>query len=354
LTPPIGNVPGVASFNPSAAGALNPATAAAVYNSAALAGLANPYASTTAAYGANGINGQNPYGGGYGYYETESGGFLRGTAELANSQGKWLVSLQQASLLKEQTRQAAIETRKKQYDQTVYEQQRAPSFDQKHESVSSERLLQSRNGAPESEILSGQAQNDILADLAGTAIPRGPAAPLSADLLRHINLTTGPGGGSAGLLKDDALLHWPSALSDEASKGDREMIEALVNEARRQAHSGRVESPILKELGAASRRLHQKLAADIRELQPKQYAESNRFLSQLDDAIRLLGRPDAGDYLTRKGLAEVKDVAELVRNMSGKGLQFAPAIPGDEAAYTALHRALAAYLNSQVAGVGVR
>ena len=38
-----------------------------------------------------------------------------------------------------------------------------------------------------------------------------------------------------------------------------------------------------------------------------------------------------------------KDIAELVRNMTGKGLRFAPATPGDEPAYLALHRALVIY-----------
>jgi hypothetical protein len=33
----------------------------------------------------------------------------------------------------------------------------------------------------------------------------------------------------------------------------------------------------------------------------------------------------------------------LVRNLNAQGLRFAPATPGDEAAYVALHRALAAY-----------
>jgi hypothetical protein len=36
-------------------------------------------------------------------------------------------------------------------------------------------------------------------------------------------------------------------------------------------------------------------------------------------------------------------VADLVDEMGKKGLQFAPAAPGDEWAYRVLHRALASY-----------
>jgi hypothetical protein len=325
------------------AASANPLTTA--YNAAVLSGLTNPYANTAAGYGTNGLNSLNPYGSGYGYYETETGGLLRGTADIVTGQGKWLVSLQQASLLKEQTRQAAIETRRKQYDQYVYEQKRAPSYDQARDSGYNARLLQSLTNPTEAQISSGQALNDIVADLASTeqTVPRGPAAPLSEELLRRISLTTGAGAGNTGLLKNGARLPWPSALSDERSKADRDLVDSLVSEARRQAVSGRVDEGALKELAAASRRLHQKLASDIKELAPKQYAETSRFLGQLDDAIHVLGRPDAGDYLTRKCVAEGKDVAELVRNMTAKGLRFAPAAPGDEAAYVALHRALAAY-----------
>ncbi|HEV3118552.1 MAG TPA: hypothetical protein VGY58_15990 [Gemmataceae bacterium] len=338
-----------AAFNPALASPANP-LAAAAYNGALLSGQTNPYASSTAAYGANGSS----YGSGYGgYYETETGGFLRGTADIVNSQGKWLVSLQQASLLKEQVRQAALETRRKQLDQYVSERQQTPTFAQARESSSNQQLLRSLNNPPESEVLSGQALNDILDDLAKTDEPaaRGPAATLDENLLRHINLASGRSTASAALLKNDGRLTWPSALLDEGSKEDRLLINSLAPAARGQAVSGTVESGTLRELTAASQRLRQKLSASAKDLTATQYIDASRFMGQLDDAIRVLSRPDAGDYITSKSTAEGKNVAELVLNMSAKGLRFAPATPGDETAYLALHRALVIYdgARSQVA-----
>jgi hypothetical protein len=346
---PIWNLPGgtsvnPAALNPGASAAFNPALAsnplAAAYNGALLSGQTNPYANSTT----NGVN--NGYGSGYGaYYESDIGAFLRGTAENVNSQGKWMVSLQQASLLKEQVRQAALETRRKQYEQYASERQQTPTFAQNRESSNNQQLLRSLNNPPESEVLSGQALNDLLADIAKTDQPaaRGPAATIDKEMLRHINWTSGRGTGTAALLKNDGRLTWPSALLDEGAKADRELIDSLARAAMGQAQAGGVDAGTLRQLAAGSRRLRQKLTADVADLSARQYIDAARFIGQLGDAIRVLGRPDAGDYMSRNGAAEGKDVAELVRNMTGKGLRFAPATPGDEPAYLALHRALVIY-----------
>ncbi len=47
-----------------------------------------------------------------------------------------------------------------------------------------------------------------------------------------------------------------------------------------------------------------------------------------------------------------KTVDILIHDISTKGLKFAPAVPGDEAAYTALYRALRDYDASMVQFVG--
>jgi hypothetical protein len=345
---PIWNLPGATPVNPGASAVFNPALAsptnplAAAYNGALLSGQVNPYANSTGAYGGNGLT--NGYGGYGTYYESDIGAFLRGTAETVNSQGKWMVSLQQASLLKEQVRQAALETRRKQLEQYFAERQQTPTFGQVRESSNNQQLFRSLNNPPESEILSGQALNDILADISKADEPaaRGPAATMDKEMLRHINLTSGRGTASAALLKNDGRLTWPSALLDEITKADRELIDSLARTAMYQTQNGGLEPSALGQLAVSSRRLRQKLTADVGQLSARQYIDATRFIAQLDDAIRVLGRPDARDYLSRAG-AEGKDVAELVRNMTGKGLRFAAATPGDEPAYLALHRALVVY-----------
>ena len=73
------------------------------------------------------------------------------------------------------------------------------------------------------------------------------------------------------------------------------------------------------------------------------YTEARTFLNNLTDAITALSQPDVGNYFTGKFALKAKTVPELVEQMSKQGLQFAPATPGDEAAYAALQQALANY-----------
>ena len=314
----------------------------------AISGLTNPYASLSSTpYGGGGdlssAYGGTPY---YGYGESPIGGYMRGTADIVSAQGKWMQSLQQASLTKEQVRQAMLATRGKSFDEYYYERKNTPTFESDRESFNNQQVLRSLNNPPESEITSGQALNDVLDDLVKMSKQRelrAAAPPLDEDVLRRLNLTAGSGNGNAGLLKNDARLTWPLAIRDETYKTDRELVNSLAPEAVHQALNGRVDAGTLRELTAASQRLRQNLTANIRDMTANQYTEASRFLGYLDDAIRALGRPDAGDYFTRKYVAQGKDVAELVRNLAAKGLRFVPATPGDEAAYVAAHRALAAY-----------
>jgi hypothetical protein len=354
-------VPSLNQFaNPSGTGwaqaPLNPylnRSNAAGLNASLLLSQANPYAGLGGAYGAMG-SGNSSYGyggngasGGYGngYGESTEGGYLRGAAQLVESQGKYLGSLQQASLIKEQVRQAKIDTRRKQFDEFVREQSRTLTFEDQRQAADKERVMHSLNNPTEGEILSGQALNDILREIskADDKTFRGPAPVLDADLMKCVNLTSGKGGLDAALLKQDTAWAWPLALSGEASRADRDLVSSLLPQARRLAQGSRADDGMIKMLDAASSRLHQKLSANVSNISAKTYISTSRFLRQMDDAIRLLAGRDAADYLSRQIPQDVKDVADLVGFMIRKGLRFAPAAAGDESAYLALHRALAAY-----------
>jgi hypothetical protein len=331
------NNPGLTPFNNTA-----PAN-----SFSALAGLTNPYATLSASpYGANASSSQSPYGGsGYGssYYESVVGGYLRGSADIVTSQGKWMTSLQQASLLQEQNRQALTETRRKYFDEALYERQKTPTFEQERERVAEQDLRRSLNDPPISEILSGQALNAVLAHLAKRAPDEenAPAIRLDKDVVRHINVTGGQ--GNMGLLRNEGRLSWPLALRGDAYKADRALVSSLAAAAVNQAMNGRVDAGTLKEMAATTQRLHEGLTADAKELTAAQYSDASRFLGHLDDALKALARPDAGDYFTRKYTAQGRTVAELVKHMTVQGLTFAPAVAGDGAAYSALHRALVSY-----------
>jgi hypothetical protein len=71
--------------------------------------------------------------------------------------------------------------------------------------------------------------------------------------------------------------------------------------------------------------------------------KAKRYLNDLDSALRVLEDPNASKFANRKLAARGSTVSDLVAEMSGQGLRFAPAVPGDEGAYVALHRALVNY-----------
>jgi hypothetical protein len=78
-------------------------------------------------------------------------------------------------------------------------------------------------------------------------------------------------------------------------------------------------------------------------MSPDQFIESKRYLGQLGDALTALKDRNVSNYFNDNWRPRGKSVAELVKFMADKGLQFAPATPSDEPAYLALYHALAAF-----------
>jgi hypothetical protein len=352
-------------FNPALTTAFNQQNAAnvaavnqAVLNQAQLAGLintaANPYLGAFNPYlgGANlttsylnspysGYDNSSGYGG-YGYYETPIGGYLRGTADIMSAQGRWYKDVQQALQMKEKYKQDQLATRRQKFDEYLYERDKAPTPEDERQRAMQQLITRSLNNPPLSEILSGQAPNYVLTDIRKNESKKGgPAIPLDEDLLRHVNLT--PGAGNPGLLKNDGRIAWPPALQTDDYRSERELLNSLAPETIRQAVNGRVDPGALKDMNTALAKLRDKLTANIRDITPNNYIEASRFLGYFVDALKILARPDAGDFFSSRFASKGMTVEDLVKYMSDKGLAFAAAVTGDESAYQALHRALVAY-----------
>ncbi len=280
-----------------------------------------------------------------GFYDTGLGGTLSGTADAITAQGQFNISNQQARLLNEQVKQSKVDTRRKIYEQWLWEQANTPTLQENLEKMQREQLRYSRNDPNLGDILSGTALNNLLKDAQKiqTQGRYGPAIPLDEELMRHINVTGSGTGGNVGLLKDNGQLKWPLVLTGEAFTEDRGKVERLLAQAVGQARSGGVDPGTLNDLEQTVERMRRRLAQDIGEISPTKTVQGKRYLKELDDAIRGLQDPNVGNYFNQKWTARGTTVGELVQHMSTQGLQFAPATTGDEAAYRALHNALAAY-----------
>lgn len=274
------------------------------------------------------------------------GGYLSGAADVINAQGQYLINNQQAYLLREKVRTAQIENKRRTFDEYLYERANLPSLNEQREKSREEEIRRSLNTAPLTEVWAGKTLNDILANLQDLRNKGydGPNVPLSTDVVRQINVTTGAGSGNPGLLKDVGNLNWPVGLQTlSGSEEMRKQIDSLMMEATKQAAAGRIDAGTVTELQKAIDRLRNDLVGQVGNFGFQAYTEAKRFLRELDDTVALLKRPDAAQYLSGKFSAQGRTVKELVDYMTANGLKFAPAVSGQESAYSALQNALVQY-----------
>jgi hypothetical protein len=298
---------------------------------------------TSAGYGYGG--GYSPYGG----YDP-SGGFMRGVADVVNSQGQFLVQEQQAKLTQEQAKQSAIDTRRRLFDEIMYERQHTPSFAENQERIAALHLRRAQNTAAITEIWSAKSLNELLKDsgkLHGQKV-YGPEMDLDPEVLKQINLQGGSGSGNIGILRNEGRLSWPIGLRDlkkgaEKAKEIRSILDSKALAAVQQAGNGKVNVGVIRDLQTNVAELQKILARNVKELPTSEYIEAKRFLNNFEDAIKALQQENVGNYFNQSWVAKGKTVQDLVDYMTKKGLTFAPAVSGDEAAYQALYNALASY-----------
>ena len=88
-----------------------------------------------------------------------------------------------------------------------------------------------------------------------------------------------------------------------------------------------------------------RLRENARELSSNDYIQALRFVNQLIRSTRALQGPGAARYFS-DWILTAQGVGELVDQMTQRGLLFAAVTLGDEAKYTALHRALVTYASN--------
>ncbi|MFL5342942.1 MAG: hypothetical protein ACJ8F7_22640 [Gemmataceae bacterium] len=225
-------------------------------------------------------------------------------------------------------------------DQPAPEQSRPRSTQEQFE-----RLV---NNPTTGEIVSGQALNAALSELRKLVAETGsdslPATvlALSDEALAHVNFTRG--AGNIALLRSGGRLSWPVAFSGPENEELRGQLAAAAQAIVLQAQKERrIDSVRVAQLAQAVERLNKELPGIARNQALDAYVEAKTFANNLGDAVVALQQPDAINHFNGEYVTKANTVPDLVRWMTDKGLQFAPAIHGDEAAYETLQRALAAY-----------
>jgi hypothetical protein len=271
------------------------------------------------------------------------GGYLRGAADLTSATGRYWVNIQQARLLREQSRQLAIDTaRKRRALADELERMRPMAQDVRDREMATD-LTRARRDPPMTEIFSGRALNDLLRSInASGQLSRGPHITLEEDTLEGINLAVPASRGNVGMLKKDKL-DWPLALQGAQFDEMRNKLSTKLAVAVAELKGNDLQPSTIKDVRAYHKALTEKLDRSVRDLSPAQFIRAKRFLNQLGEAVKALSEPKAATFFNNTGTAKGKNVAELVDHLKKEGLQFAPAAPGDERAYLALYQALRAF-----------
>jgi hypothetical protein len=298
------------------------------YGSMLSSDYGSPQLSGSAGYGTN------PY---YGY--------LRGAADVTSANAQYQKTIQEARELRARARIAERDARRHRVDQIEYERSKQPTALTMKAEDEATALNQARNHPPLSSVLDGTALNTLLREVQKqhNAGRRGPNVSLAADVLKAVNLTPRDIRGNAGLLKDGGRLRWPAALEGgEFTEAGKTIERLLAHAVQEVMFNHPVERETVNDLRAGLQGIDQALHGKVGQMSPAQYIAGRRYLIQLGQAVTALTDPKVCRYFDN-GSARGKNVAELLRFMSDHSLVFAPAVPGDEAAYATLYNALSAF-----------
>lgn len=287
-----------------------------------------------------GLEGAGP---GVGY-----GAALQGMASLQQAQGQYWKDIVQARLGREHALQANLDTARRRIEFEAWYESMLPTATTLRNREMAVDLDSARRFASDVDITSGRALNTLLRSIQGSGrLNQGANVPLDEEVLKNVNLSGGNSTAGIGLLKDGGKLPWPSALQDAQFDESRKRLTRNLKLAIDTLKDKEpVPEAVMKDIRGDFKTLNDRLAEAANDLDPTQYIEARRFLNQLSGSINALSDPKVANYFNNAWAAKGKSVAELVAQMTREGLTFAPAAPGDDAAYRAVYQALRAFDNS--------
>jgi hypothetical protein len=171
----------------------------------------------------------------------------------------------------------------------------------------------------------------------------GPRVYITDSTRQHLNLTSGATTGSVGMLRNGGKLQWPLPLQRAPYADDRKRLDELMPVAYKQAATGAVQADVLDGMIAAVNNMYATIKRNIVDITPTDYSRAKTYLRDIEGTIKGLQDPNVTNYVTRKWTVQAATVGEMVVQLTQQGLKFAPATPGDEAAYLAIHSGMVQY-----------
>jgi hypothetical protein len=284
-------------------------------------------------------------------YQSPAGSYLQGLASMTSATGQYYQQITQARITREQARQASIDTNRKQIEYEMWYESVRPTAPKMLKQEQATNLDWARNYAEKTEIWSGKTLNVLLQSVLRTPNPtQGPNIPLNDTALKGLNLTDGTTNGNLSLTKDEGKIYWTDGLMGEAFDPVRDRFSKNFEAATRAAHSSGPSRKLITGLNADLKSMEETLADQVAAMSPTDYIGARRLLNQLKDNVKGLGDPRLCKACHGDWRKNVKTVSELVGYCLKNGLQFGPAVAGDEQSYTITYYALRSY---ETALVGV-
>jgi hypothetical protein len=276
------------------------------------------------------------------------GGYLTGAADVLNANGQYLIQSQQAYQTMEGTRGTMIENKRRVFDEWLYERANTPTLEDDRKRMQHEAIRRALNDPPLTEIWSGYSLNELLlkAQKLQVHTPQLAVIPVDPAVLARLNVTSGRGNG--GLLKNEGNLTWPSSIRDlvPTSESDRlcQQCQTYFKKAYEETKAGgQPGAGTLRALRGAVEEIRGLIKKNSLEMTTAAYSDARRFLDGIEEAVKALDSPDAANVINNQLRPRGHTVGEVVQFLQQNGLRFAPAGTGDEAAYNAMQRLLAAY-----------
>jgi hypothetical protein len=278
-----------------------------------------------------------------------AGAYLQGSASVMNAYGNVINEQEQARVTREQANQAKIDTKRKAFDEMMYEKANTPTYTEALTKEKQQLLTRVMNFPVKSEITDGKSLNIMLPylqDLSSRGA-MGPQVPLPQSMVNMLNIS-GAGTSSVGMLRDGGHVEWPLGLQGKNQKS----LDKLLPQAYDAAAKGTLTPKLMKDVRTEMKTMRETLRQQCRDdqIETSTYLRAIEFYNSLESSVNALERPDAKKQLAGAYSPRARNVQELVDFMSDNGLQFAPSSPGNESAYQVTHDAFVRYARNAESG----
>ncbi|MCE9564086.1 MAG: hypothetical protein K8U57_18740 [Planctomycetes bacterium] len=208
-------------------------------------------------------------------------------------------------------------------------------------------LIKALSITDESELLSGQALNQILVAITNAEGKgaKGPSAFIPPPVLAEVRFAGPPAAEAVNFLLQGSKLTLPVAFDDPKLKEVREELEKDYVAVTTPLRDGKLPEPMkLMKLSFSLQRAQELASPVIRDLPFDDAVAARQFLNRLDVALVAFKAQNSFLMFNPAWTSEGGSVGDLVKHMIKFKLQFGPALGDSGDSYVAVHKGLSTFL----------